>query len=77
MNTEWTAEGFEQGMVEERIAILLETWDYTEEDMESEDREMQASVQGAQERAYELAVSFPSEISDDLFAEYVAEGLVA
>ncbi len=71
--TEYTAEGFEDETVEERMAILLDAWGVTEPD-EDEDP---ADYEYRRNRAYELAVSYPSEISDELFAEYVAEGLVA
>ncbi len=73
MNSEYTAEDFDQEVVDERIAILLATWGYTAED---EDNDAYAYAD-AQQRAYDLAVSFPSQISDELFAEYVEEGLVA
>lgn len=72
-----TVEEIDQETIDARIDILLEAWTYTAEDLESEDDDMQASVQNARQRAYVLAATFPSNIADDLFAEYVAEGLVA
>lgn len=71
-------EELDQDIIDERIAILLESWGYSDEDIANEDDEdMAASVHYATQRAFEMANQFPSAISGDLFAEYVAEGITS
>jgi len=68
MSNEYTAEGFDQDVIDERVDALLDAWNVDEDDEE---------LHYHRNRAYELAVAFPSEISTDLFAEYVAEGITS
>lgn len=70
---ERTPEGFTQDVIDERVEVLLEAWGLTEDDRDDD----RGYYEYRESRAYELAVSFPSEIATDLFAEFVAEGLVA
>ena len=66
--SEYTAEGFHQDVIDERIDTLLDAWNVDEDDDDFTYR---------RNSAYELAVAFPSEIATDLFAEYVAEGITS
>lgn len=69
-------EMLDQDTLDARTDILLAAWGYTADDMESDDPDMQSSVHAARQRAYDAATAFPSEIGDDLFAEYVSEGII-
>lgn len=69
-------QAIEQETIDARIDILLTAWGYSEDDLASDDPDMQGSVHAARQRAYDAAASFPDAIGDDLFAEYVKEGLV-
>ena len=73
MSNEYGYEGFDDEVVDERVAVLLDAWGVEEPEDGEDDGWYRHQVQ----RAAELAVSFPSEISTDLFAEYVAEGITA
>lgn len=70
---ERTPDGFTQDVIDERIEVLMEAWGLTEDDREADP----GYYEYRENRAFELACSFPSEIATDLFAEFVAEGLVA
>lgn len=67
-------EELDEETIAERIAILLEAAGIAEPDDEGSGDYSYYHYQ--RNRAYEIAAQFPSQISDDLFAEYVAEGIV-
>lgn len=69
-----TVEEIDEETLTERIAILLESWGVEQPDDMGDDN---GYYEYKRNQAYELASQFPSQISDDLFAEYVEEGLVA
>ena len=65
MGAEYTVDGFDQETIDERIAALLELWG-TQADEDAWDYDEEA-LHIARQRAFELAVSEPSEIETDLF----------
>lgn len=67
--TESTVEGFEQETIDERIEALLEAWGVVMDEDDDEYDAQEAGYQG--QRAFDLAVSYPSEIATDLFMEIV------
>jgi hypothetical protein len=63
----YTAEGFDQETIDERIEALLEQWGV------ETDPDLNADLPFDRDRAYQLAVSFPTEIQTDLFIELVTQ----
>ena len=72
-NNEYTAEGFDQDTINARIEMILESWGIVEPESGDDDG---GRWHESRNRAYEMAVQFPNEISDELFEEYLAAGLV-
>lgn len=66
----YTADGFEQETVDERIEALLEMWG-VETDVDPDSRAAD-DLRYERQRAYDLAVSYPTEVVTDLFLEIVA-----
>jgi hypothetical protein len=62
---EYTVDGFEQETIDERIDALLEFWGIDEDDDSFE-------ADYRRQKAFNLAVSEPSEITTDLFMRRVA-----